>query len=99
MMDFFKDVAKDIKRDYGDRSITSMCFFGLAEEAGEVLGIAKRRNRMRGLADLDRSTHDCLVSELGDVLWYIAAIAHDQGISFDEIWEENRRKINGRYGK
>jgi len=35
-------------------------------------------------------------AEMGDVLWYLAALAHDCGLSLQTIAEENLRKLNKR---
>jgi NTP pyrophosphatase (non-canonical NTP hydrolase) len=65
---------------------------GLAEEAGEVLGLI-RKNQMQGKAlDLD-----ALRLELGDVLWCLAAVAHDHGLSLDQVAAANLDKLRARH--
>lgn len=94
------EVIKEINRDWVDKSdeeIKMMCFAGLAEEAGEVLGVAKRRAR-KLLNDIDGASDKHLIEELGDVLWYLAALATTNGLSLEQIWFENREKLNDRYG-
>jgi NTP pyrophosphatase (non-canonical NTP hydrolase) len=68
---------------------------GLAEESGEVLGNVKKMLRDDG-GQITPSRHTRLVSELGDVLWYISAIAHDMGVSLDDIASKNIEKISDR---
>ena len=93
------EVIKEINRDWVDKSdeeIKMMCFAGLAEEAGEVLGVAKRRGR-KLTNDIDGASDKHLIEELGDVLWYLAALATTNGLSIEQIWLENREKLNDRY--
>lgn len=65
---------------------------GLAEEAGEVLGVV-RKHRFQGQA-LDRGV---IVEELGDVLWCLAALAAGLGVSLDEVAEANLEKLRRRH--
>ena len=66
---------------------------GLAGEAGEAVEKVKKAIRKGGLEHLDR---DGLIKELGDVLWYLASMAHDIGTSLDEIAEINIAKLSDR---
>lgn len=63
---------------------------GLASEAGEVAGKIKKMLRD---GNLDIAA---LKAELGDVLWYIAALCSDLGLSMQEVAEENLRKLQDR---
>jgi NTP pyrophosphatase (non-canonical NTP hydrolase) len=65
---------------------------GLVNEAGEVAGKIKKifRDREGVISDADR---DSLKAELGDVLWYIAQVATELGLSLDEIAEYNIAKL------
>lgn len=68
---------------------------GLANEAGEVLGKVKkvlRDNNGVFTPELNQG----IASELGDVLWYIAAAARDLGISLESIAEDNIKKLEDR---
>lgn len=65
---------------------------GLAEEAGEVLGIV-RKHLYRG-RPLDDAR---LAEELGDALWCIAAVATARGLSLDTIAATNIEKLRQRY--
>jgi len=69
---------------------------GLADEAGEVQAIFKKwiRDQNADIAQLDRGN---VKKELGDVLWYIAVIAHDLGISFDDLAQTNLEKLASRH--
>jgi len=67
---------------------------GLAGEAGEV---ANKVKKMLRDGDFDRNA---VAAELGDCLWYIAALSRDLNISMAEIAMTNleklmKRKANG----
>lgn len=65
---------------------------GIAGEGGEVVDLVKK-HRYHG-APLDR---DALVSELGDLLWYVAETASAAGLSLYGIAVENVSKLRARY--
>ncbi len=71
---------------------------GLGDESGEVLAIFKKWIRDQGAdpAKLDKSN---VKKELGDVLWYIAVIAHDLDISLDDIAATNIQKLADRQAR
>ena len=68
---------------------------GLANEAGEVAGKIKKIFRDKGgvIGDADR---DALKGELGDVLWYLAQICTELGLSLDEVAAANLEKLASR---
>lgn len=63
---------------------------GLAGETGEVAEKIKKSIR-DGNLDVEG-----LKKELGDVLWYIAAIANDMGFDLSEIAQMNLDKLESR---
>jgi NTP pyrophosphatase (non-canonical NTP hydrolase) len=63
---------------------------GLANEAGEVLGKVKKIIR-----DGTYNRED-IVDELGDVLWYAAALARDLDVSLTEVAHRNLEKLASR---
>lgn len=65
---------------------------GLAGEAGEVVELIKK-SLYHGKV-LDKSE---LAKELGDVMWYVAAIATQTGLDLDAIAETNVSKLAMRY--
>jgi NTP pyrophosphatase (non-canonical NTP hydrolase) len=65
---------------------------GLAEEAGEVLGLV-RKQAFQG-RDPGRARY---VEELGDVLWCLAVTAESLGISLDEVAQRNLGKLAERH--
>ena len=65
---------------------------GLANEAGEVAGKVKKIFRDKGgaIGDAER---EALKAELGDVLWYIAQVCTELGLSLDDAAESNLAKL------
>lgn len=68
---------------------------GLADEAGEVVGKVKKMFRDDGGVMTDARKEE-IKKELGDVLWYLAQIATELEIPFDEIAKANLEKLFSR---
>lgn len=68
---------------------------GLGDEVGEVQAIFKKWIRDHG-ADPSKLDAVNIKKELGDVLWYIAVLAQDLGISMNDIAQYNIKKITDR---
>jgi NTP pyrophosphatase (non-canonical NTP hydrolase) len=64
---------------------------GLMGEVGEVAEKLKKE-----LRDGNKRDKEALTKELGDVLWYLNALALDCGIALDDIAETNLRKLTDR---
>lgn len=71
------------------------CILGLVGEAGEVANQWKKVYRDDG-GVITEDRHDKLKDELGDVLWYVAALADELGLSLSEIKTHNTDKLLGR---
>lgn len=67
---------------------------GLTGEAGEVANKVKKQVLY---ADA-KVTDDQIADELGDVLWYLTALAKECGYSLQEIAEMNVEKLKARHG-
>lgn len=67
---------------------------GLAGEAGEVADKVKKLFRDHG-GNIDLCRLD-LIMEMGDVLWYLAALADELHTSLDEVARLNIAKLEGR---
>jgi NTP pyrophosphatase (non-canonical NTP hydrolase) len=65
---------------------------GLAEEAGEVLGLVRKRVFQQRAASAER-----FIEELGDVLWCLAVTADSLGLSLSTIAAANVRKLAQRH--
>jgi NTP pyrophosphatase (non-canonical NTP hydrolase) len=68
---------------------------GLVNEAGEVAGKIKKVFRDKS-GEISEETRATLKAELGDVLWYLAQVATELGLSLDEIAEYNIVKLYDR---
>ena len=65
---------------------------GLAEEAGEVLGVV-RKHAFQGRT-LDKAA---LAEELGDTLWCLAALSAELGLSLEQVAQDNVEKLRRRH--
>ena len=99
----FKKYQKIIKKTAIFPSEIGMayCAMGLTGEAGEVADKIKKLYRDDELHTLDAVTkmiliderkHD-IAKELGDVLWYITAMANEIDMSLEEIAQMNYDKL------
>lgn len=68
---------------------------GLANEAGEVLGKIKKVLRDND-GDFTAEKREEIGAEIGDVLWYIAALSRDLNLSMESIAQANLDKLNSR---
>lgn len=93
----FDDYQRAAQRTavYPDANRVVYPALGLASEAGEVAGKIKKVLRDQG-GDFEAAPLDALRDELGDVLWYVAVLATDLGLSLDEIAACNLDKLGSR---
>ena len=63
---------------------------GLAAEAGEVA------NKVKKILRDDNFDRQAIADEIGDVLWYIAALSRDLNIDLHDIAIQNLEKLYGR---
>lgn len=68
---------------------------GLCGEAGEVAEKVKKLFRDNG-GHITDDFVDSLTKELGDVLWYVSAIAYEFGLTLDEVADKNIDKLSCR---
>ena len=82
--------------DYGDISPQLMGqVLGLAGESGEVVEKIKKLLRdKRGM--LEESDKADILKELGDVLWYVNAVAHLLSSSLEDVTRLNNEKLLSR---
>lgn len=71
---------------------------GLAGEVGETLNKLKKVLRDRGATTLSIHTIPAVVidkveAELGDIIWYISALASDLNLDLDSICRKNLDKL------
>lgn len=65
---------------------------GLAGEVGEVSELIKKSLRDEG-GEISDERRQKLKKELGDVLWYVAVLAHDLHLDLDDIAQANNEKL------
>jgi len=65
---------------------------GLSGESGELLELVKKINFKPGYI----RTNTKLLDELGDVLYYVSIIAHQLGVTLDELSRLNHAKLTAR---
>ena len=70
----------------------------MLSEAGEVAGKAKKVLRDNNGQFLPEQ-REALADEVGDCLWYIAALCTDLGIGMEVIAQRNLDKLNSRMAR
>ena len=76
---------------------------GLANEAGEVAGVVKKiirddanLNMSLTRHELARMNQEKIKAELGDVLWYLAAVAKEYNLKLSDVAQYNMDKLKDR---
>lgn len=83
---------------YGQGQTIIYPALGLGNEAGEVLGKIKKVLRdNEGVYTPDKKAE--IAGEIGDVLWYMAALCRDLGIQLEHVAEENITKLKDRQAR
>ena len=99
----FDDYQKNAKKyDFYEETedLSAVGFFekvlGLTGEAGETADKVKKilRDKNGVVSDDDR---ELLIKELGDVLWYLAAISRYLDVPLSKVAKENLTKLESRY--
>lgn len=86
--------AKYPEKGTGSLLAVSYCGLGLGE-CGEVQGKIKKVIRDYDSV-LTQEMKEAIISEMGDVLWYLSSLASELGISFEKIGEANLNKLADR---
>jgi NTP pyrophosphatase (non-canonical NTP hydrolase) len=68
------------------------CMLGLTGETGEIAEKIKKVYRDKG-GVFDDETKSLIRKEIGDVIWYLNALAIELGFSLDEAAQENNAKL------
>ena len=65
---------------------------GLCGESGEVIDLVKKQLAQGHALDREK-----MISELGDVAWYLAETAYALDVSLEEVLQRNIDKLKARY--
>lgn len=71
---------------------------GLANEAGEVLGVVKKVMRDDN-NQLTEEKKKKLIDESSDVAWYLARICTELGITLEHLFDVNHDKLEDRLAR
>jgi NTP pyrophosphatase (non-canonical NTP hydrolase) len=89
-VDTYQELAMEFRLPTADRLYALL---NLAAEAGEVLGKAAKLRRDGG--DVEEY-NNAIKKELGDVMWQVAAVAKDHGLTLSEVCQHNLQKLASR---
>ncbi len=81
---------EEVGRTYAPRFVCHA--LGVAGEAGEIADMVKKSV----YHDVEYANIDML-KELGDVLWYVSALARDHGFTLEQVARANIQKLQARY--
>jgi NTP pyrophosphatase (non-canonical NTP hydrolase) len=90
--DFHRAALRTVNPSLDERDRLLDAAAGLAEEAGELLGLVRKK-----VFQAREPGNDRLREELGDVLWCLAVASHTLGFSLSEIAEANQAKLAKRH--
>jgi NTP pyrophosphatase (non-canonical NTP hydrolase) len=92
----FEEYQKEVQRTMNftgtEAEIVSNMCMGLAGEAGELVDYVKKV--LYHGHEFDRNK---IISEAGDVLWYLTALLNKGGINLAEVVDYNKVKLRKRY--
>jgi|ERR1700749_4959063 len=80
---------------YGAGNKVAYPILGLVGEAGEIANKFKKVLRDDN-SILSEAKRDALLDELGDVLWYCAALANDLDTTLSDVASRNVEKLHAR---
>lgn len=90
--DYQEAARRTLNVDWPLKDQQANAALGLAGEAGEVADLYKKM-----LYHGHQVPALTIIDELGDVLWYLAAVASLEGLSLDDIARQNIAKLQVRY--
>lgn len=80
---------------YGSGNAIIYPTLGLTGEAGEVADKVKKTLRDWN-GDFNPTIKASIIAEVGDVLWYVNALARDLGYTLEQVMEMNIEKLESR---
>lgn len=93
--EYQKQALTTAVNDYEPLMEKTIWAMGVAGEAGEVVEKWKKIVAYKGGVVTAEDKAE-LAKELGDVVWYIAVLAHSLGLSFEEVMQVNVKKLSDR---
>ena len=90
--EFLKSVLRTARHDISPENQLNNVLFGLAGETGELIDCYKKQLFQGHPADLTK-----IINEVGDVLYYLFLLSHNQGFTITECMEANKAKLERRY--
>jgi NTP pyrophosphatase (non-canonical NTP hydrolase) len=84
--------SRTFNRKLSKRDLIAEAAMGLGGEAGETLEVIKKHLYHGRELDLE-----ALEAELGDVLWYLSALASHLGLSLEDVARNNIEKLERRH--
>ncbi len=92
----YQEFVKEMKR-YPENMRVIYPTLGLTGEAGEIAEKVKKWVRDEDYANgMSKERRQALLLELGDPLWYIAALSDDLGFTLQEVVAANVEKLTSR---
>ena len=95
MIDYIKKVLRTVSSGFHTDKVSNEIIhaaMGISTEANEILDAVKK-TLFYG-KPLDKVN---LKEEMGDCFWYLALLANELGVSFEEVMETNIAKLKARY--
>lgn len=94
----FKKYQQEARKTRNVSSEHNMTYstLGLAGEAGELANKVKKI--LRGDENREELIEG-IKGEMGDVLWYLAALSDDLGVELSDIADQNLEKLRSRYAR
>lgn len=91
LTEYQQKAARTINPKLSAPELTRHALYGLASEVGELLGLYQKV--LQG-HPLDR---EHAISELGDILWFVAEKATAMGVDLETVGKRNISKLEKRY--
>lgn len=101
LFDEYQDLTKEfaIYPEAGTGSALALAYVGLGlGEVGELQGKLKKIIRDNG-GKVSAGTREALLAELGDVLWYCAAMARELDAPLGMVAQRNVDKLQSRFDR
>lgn len=90
--DYQQAAARTINAKLTDSERLFDAAAGLAEEAGEILGVVRKH-----VYQVHPLSRDKLQTELGDALWCLTVAAQSAGLTLEQVAAANVAKLRARY--